>query len=124
MKRYLFCIVSVFISAFSVFTYASNTNNLEKDIDWLIEQVRISGYVFIRNGDEHSSEEAAQHIRKKYEYYKDKIRTVQDFIDYAASKSAITGRPYLVKDRQGKINKTGEWLMKKYKERQRKSCQR
>lgn len=117
MRKYLLIVLAVYFSVYPVFAYATEKTGLERDINWLIEKVRISGYIFIRNGEEYSSEEAAKHIRKKYEYYKDKIRTVQDFIDYAASGSAVSGKTYLLKDRQGNTIKTRDWLMKIFRDK-------
>ena len=37
------------------------------------------------------------HIKDKYDYYRDDIHSAEDFIALAASKSAMTGKPYLVK---------------------------
>ena len=41
-------------------------------------------------------DQASQHIEKKYDHYKEKITTAEDFIQYSATKSSLTGKPYKV----------------------------
>lgn len=89
----------------------------KKDINQLIDTIKNSGYIFIRNGTEYSSSQAAAHIRKKYEYYEKEIKTVQDFIDKCASSSSITGRPYIVKKPDGTTENVREWLMRIFKQK-------
>jgi Family of unknown function (DUF5329) len=37
------------------------------------------------------------YIKKKYDYFKTQIHTAEDFIALAATKSELSGRPYLVR---------------------------
>ena len=87
----------------------SQRENTEKVFAYLIDQVARSHLTFTRNGTEYSSQEAADHIRKKYEYFKSRIKTPEDFIHVCASKSLVSGKPYLVSTTQGKIPME-EWL--------------
>ena len=75
----------------------------------MIDQVAKSHLTFIRNGTEYSSQEAADHIRNKYEYFKSRIESPEDFIHVCASKSLESGKPYLVSTPQGKIA-VEKWL--------------
>ena len=77
--------------------------NIEQLIAYLIEEVASSQLTFIRNGENHSSEEAAKHIRKKYDYFKSRIESPEDFIRLCASRSLVSGKPYLVVTPQGKV---------------------
>ncbi|MBK8398812.1 MAG: DUF5329 family protein [Leptospiraceae bacterium] len=65
---------------------------------------------FIRNGEEFSGKEAREHMQKKWNYAKDKIKTVDDFIDLIASKSSLTGNKYYVKLADGKKIESAQWL--------------
>ena len=67
-----------------------------EEITSLLLFVEQSGCTFIRNGKHYDAPEARQHIEKKYAYYKVQIRTAEDFIQYSAAKSSITGKPYTV----------------------------
>jgi hypothetical protein len=62
----------------------------------LIRHIRASPCTFIRNGSDYDGAAAADHIQDKFEYYRDRIHSVEDFIDLAATKSALTGQPYQV----------------------------
>ena len=87
----------------------SQRENTEKVIAYLIDQVAISHLTFTRNGTEYSSQEAAGHIRNKYEYFKSRIESPEDFIHVCASKSLESGTPYLVSTAQGKVP-VEKWL--------------
>jgi hypothetical protein len=67
-------------------------------IQTLIQRIeKMTSMTFVRNGDAHTSAEAAQHMQAKYAYFKDKIMTAEDFIELCASRSAMTGKAYWVK---------------------------
>ena len=86
-------------------------NNLDRTIAYLLKYVEQSECTFIRNGKEHSPSEAVAHIKKKYEYYKKKIKTAEDFIRLTASKSMISGKPYLIKTKEGETVPSKEWFL-------------
>ncbi|HTF88852.1 MAG TPA: DUF5329 family protein [Planctomycetota bacterium] len=79
-------------------------------IEQLIGTIAASPLVFIRNGSEHTGEKASAHIRDKYEHYKKSIATPEDFIAKAASKSELSGKPYLVKLADGREAELSGWL--------------
>jgi hypothetical protein len=67
-------------------------------IQTLIQHVEKSTAMsFLRNGSAHTSAEAAQHMQAKYAHFKNKIATAEDFVDLCASRSEMTGKPYMVK---------------------------
>lgn len=69
------------------------------EITHLLNYVEMSGCQFFRNGSWHSPGEARAHIEKKYRYLmkEDRIKTAEDFIEGAASKSSLSGKPYQVR---------------------------
>ena len=69
---------------------------VQAEIDHLIKTIQNSNCTFIRNGKTHSAKEAIEHILKKYDHFKAKINTSEDFIDYCASKSMLSGQPYQI----------------------------
>jgi hypothetical protein len=79
-------------------------------VEYLLARIGESGLTFIRNGSEHTAAEAAAHIRSKYEHYRKDIKTPEDFIDKAASKSVLSGKPYLVKMPDGTTRLAADWL--------------
>jgi hypothetical protein len=84
-------------------------------IEFLIDTVAQSNLTFIRNGGNHTCSEAAMHVRQKYDYFRSKIKSPEDFICLCASKSMLSGTPYLVETEQGKIP-VEKWLSEKLAE--------
>jgi hypothetical protein len=80
-----------------------------EEITSLLLFVEESECNFIRNGKQYDALKARQHIEKKYAYYRDKINTAEDFIDYSATKSSMTGEPYMVIC-NGVKTFTSDWL--------------
>ena len=92
--------------------------DLESTINYLLAYVKNADVVYIRNNREHTPEEAAAHMRRKYEHFKDQIKTPEDFILLAGTKSLMTGEAYQVRMKDGKTILTQKWLeeaLKKYR---------
>ena len=68
----------------------------EAEIDHLLGFIAASPCSFIRNGVAYDGAQAVAHIKDKYDYYRDDIHSAEDFIALAATKSALSGKPYLV----------------------------
>ena len=98
----------ILLSAFTGKIVAGES--LEPTINYLIDYVGKSDATFIRNGQKHTPQEAANHIRAKYEHFKSEIKTPEDFIRLSASKSLLTGQPYLVRTVDGKEMHLDAWL--------------
>ena len=86
------------------------TATVDKTIQHLMAHVAGSGLTFIRNAERYTSVDAAEHMNKKYQHFKDEIETPEDFIELCATKSLLSGAPYLVIDAQGNEMKTSDWL--------------
>jgi hypothetical protein len=84
--------------------------DLESTIKYLLAYVKNADVVFMRNDREHMPDEAADHMRRKYEHFKDQIRTPEDFIWLAGTKSLMTGKAYQVRMKDGKTVLTQRWL--------------
>lgn len=81
----------------------------EQEIGHLLSSIELSGCTFIRNGKKYSAAEAREHIQNKYEHAKSRIQTAEDFIQYAATKSSMTGEPYKIRC-DGNEAYTVDWL--------------
>jgi hypothetical protein len=90
--------------------------SLDDSIKFLLDYVAKSDVTFIRNGQTHTPGEAANHIKAKYEHFKSEIKTPEDFIRLSASKSLLTGQPYLVRISDGKETRLDEWLTQALKQ--------
>ena len=89
-----------------------STETVDETIRYLIDYVAKSNCTFLRNGDPHVGKEAAAHFQSKYDYFKDKIKTPEDFIQKAATQSMLTGQPYLIKTPDGRTIPCAQWLGK------------
>jgi hypothetical protein len=89
---------------------AARADPLTDEIAYLIDFVRHSSCTFIRNGSEYDGAQAADHVQAKYDYYKSQIKTVEDFIERAASKSILSGEPYRVRCADGKTVPAADWI--------------
>ena len=107
MKHILAIIVTLYASVVN----ADVLPEQKLEIEHLLSFVKTSPCEINRNGDLHKGNEAVSHIKKKYEYFKSDIKTSEQFIEYAATKSTFSGRHYMVKCGEGKSFKTKAWLL-------------
>ena len=75
---------------------AATDDALLGTINHLLTFVEESNCVFIRNGKEYSSKEAAKHIKSKNENLMFDTKTPEEFIERTASKSMLSGQPYSI----------------------------
>lgn len=92
-------------------------------IEFLLAAVEQNPHGFIRNGTQYDGAEAAAHLRMKLKRAQNwwfappkEKWSVELFIDKVASGSSISGKPYLVKDAQGQVHPSGEWLRQRLAE--------
>lgn len=79
-------------------------------IEALLGRVAASGVVFVRNDTAHSAQEAAAHLRMKWERAGDRVVTAEVFIEKIGSRSSMSGKPYLVVLPGGRTLESGPWL--------------
>jgi hypothetical protein len=86
----------------------------------LIEHIRnLEGAVFIRNSEEHTPAEAADHLQRKWDYAAEDISTAEEFIEQLASKSSTTGEPYRIRLEDGTEQPSGQYLRERLAELKR-----
>jgi hypothetical protein len=83
------------------------------EIQQLLAFVANSGCQFNRNGTWYPAPEASAHLAKKERYLEDRgqVASPEDFIAKAATKSSMTGRPYMVRCGSEPAIASEEWLM-------------
>ena len=81
----------------------------QAEIDHLLDFIAGSPCTFFRNGVAYDGAQAVDHIKDKYEHYREEIRSAENFIALAASKSAMSGKPYLVRCDAAEMP-AAEWL--------------
>jgi hypothetical protein len=85
--------------------------NEEQKIESLISTVEnLHDAKFIRNGTEYDCKAAADHMRSKWKWKRDEIKTARDFVRDVASVSSESGQPYLIRFKNGKEVKAADFL--------------
>jgi len=85
-----------FQSANSEFSSAIDEKQMQIEIAYLLNFVKNTNCQYERNGDKHNGVDAAKHIKKKYDYYEDDIKSAEQFIELSASKSTMSGKSYTI----------------------------
>jgi Family of unknown function (DUF5329) len=91
---------------------ASTDDALLRTINHLLTYVEESNCVFIRNGKEYTSKDAAKHIKTKNDSLMFDTKTPEEFIERAASKSMLSGQPYFVRCVDHSPVPSADWLSK------------
>lgn len=79
-------------------THAAPDAAARREIAGLIGSLDGSSCRFQRNGSWHDAAEARAHLQRKYDYLlkKDQVDTAEQFIERAASRSSMSGKPYRI----------------------------
>jgi hypothetical protein len=80
---------------------------------WNIENLKDA--VFIRNGREYDAKTAASFLRSKWRANDAQVKSARDFITKVASVSSTTGRPYLIRFRDGREVRSGDYFLAELK---------
>ena len=113
--RNISAVFMVLLSLVAVRAYAQDISEAAK-IQYLIASVEaLEGAKFIRNGREYDTRAASDHLRLKLRVAGDKVRTAEDFITLCASKSSVTGEPYLMRFADGTTVKSEVFFRNKLK---------
>ncbi|MHB8624503.1 MAG: YfeK family protein [Sulfuricaulis sp.] len=91
---------------------AEPPTNVKIEVNFLLGYVDGSRCEFYRNGTWHDSKAAQAHLRLKYNYLalRNMINTTDEFILRAATKSSLSGKPYMVRCHGGAIVTSNKWL--------------
>lgn len=114
MTRFLILGVGLAVAAWTVLrpSPAQQAPATEQQkIESLIQHVAtLPDAKFVRNNKEYDAATAAKFLRGKWDAHAAEIKTARDFIDKAASVSSTTGKPYLIRFKDGKDVKSSEYL--------------
>lgn len=113
MIKKIIPIILLFISILPVSAYAKEIPaQIQDQIDHLLVFIADSECKFMRNGKWYDSSEAAKHIKRKFEYVRDKdlVSSAEDFVKYSATKSSLSGRKYRVKCGGDPEKDSSDWL--------------
>ena len=113
--RNISAVFMVLLSLVAVRAYAQDISEAAK-IQYLIASVEaLEGAKFIRNGREYDTRAASDHLRLKLKVAGGKVKTAEDFITLCASKSSVTGEPYLMRFADGTTVKSEVFFRNKLK---------
>lgn len=80
-------------------------------IEALISHIQgLENATFVRNGSDYSAANAAKFLRAKWARNEKDVKTAADFIAKVASTSGTSGKPYLIRFKDGKEMPCGEYL--------------
>src|SRR4030095_2486650 len=77
-------------------------NSEKQKIEALIKHVAdLKDAKFVRNGSAYNADTAAVFLRRKWEANESEVKTARDFIDKVASFSGTSGKPYVIRFKDG-----------------------
>ena len=88
------------------------------EINQLFAALENSKCEFNRNGSWYSAQKATEHLHRKYDHLLQKglVTSTESFIDLAATKSSLSGKPYLVRCSNMQPVPSKSWFTNKLKE--------
>lgn len=88
------------------------------EIEQLFAALAASGCEFNRNGTWYDARRASEHLHRKYDYLlrRGMATTAESFIELAATRSSLSGRPYLVRCEGEAPIPSGAWFQRKLQE--------
>jgi hypothetical protein len=93
-----------------------------REIAYLLNAIEASECTFLRNDVPYSSRDAADHIRKKYDYLGDRIGSAEEFIELCASRSSMSGTQYMIRCGDSDAVPSSTWLKRRLDEFRRGSA--
>lgn len=76
----------------------------------------LEGAKFFRNEKEYSIGETVDHLRIKWKAADDEVTTAEQFIEHVASKSSVSGKPYLIRLDEKTVVPAGVYLRARLRE--------
>lgn len=109
LKRLMLC--ACLAASFAAHA-AGPSADTQREIAHLLDYLGNSGCDFYRNGSWHPASEARAHVAVKYDYLLRRgwVKTAEDFIARAASKSSMSGSTYQVRCPGTPAVASGTWL--------------
>ena len=101
----------VLLIIFSTAAYADT----QTEITHLLDFVANTTCKYERNGTIYDGVEAQIHIKKKYQYFIDKIKSAEDFIKYSATGSTMSGNKYTILCANIPVQNSADWLLEELK---------
>ena len=81
------------------------------EVEHLINYLADSDCRMVRNGRSHSAKDGAKHMQRKYKYFRDEISSTEEFIEYSATKSTMSGKYYEVQCAGQEPVLSSDWML-------------
>lgn len=94
---------------------ANALGGTQEEIAHLLDFVDSNPCEYDRNGSVYDGPEARDHIDRKYQHYKKRVKSAEDFIRYAATRSMISGKQYVIRCPGSADMFASDWLLKELK---------
>ena len=108
------CVIAFVVICGFAASAAGEPASAETEINALLAYVAsLQTATFIRNGTAHTSAEAVQHLRAKWQTAGTRVDSAESFIDHCASGSWLTGQPYLIRFADGHTEESAVVLHRK-----------
>ena len=88
-----------------------------QEVGQLFVALKQSKCEFFRNGSWYDAQKASEHLQRKYEYLLKKglVTSTEAFIELAATKSSMSGKPYQVRCGKAPAQSSQSWFTSKLK---------
>jgi hypothetical protein len=107
-------------ATFGIFPAGPATLSEDEKIERLLEIIAgLQDATFIRNGAEHTSKVAANHLKTKWQSKAGQIKNATQFIDLVASQSSASGEAYQIRMADGRVVYAGDYLRERLAELER-----
>ena len=89
-----------------------------REISQLFNALKASDCAFYRNGSWHDAGKAASHLQRKYDYLLRKrlVTSTESFIEYAATRSSVSGKAYQVRCGKQAPVPSKSWFLSRLRE--------
>ena len=104
-------IFASFLALKTIDSFADVSESQKPEVKHLIVFVETTECSFERNGKKYDGERASKHIKRKYNHFRDKITTTEEFIENAGTKSTMSGNFYLVYCGDNEPITSSAWLL-------------
>jgi hypothetical protein len=112
MMRFFVFALAVIVLSHSPCAHAAPPAIATDEINYLLGFIDRSGCKFYRNGSWYDAHRAQSHLRDKYNYLaaRDRIKSSEDFVEQAATRSSMSGEEYQIQCGAGPAIPSNLWL--------------
>jgi len=124
MIKSLILVLTTLGAALVYSTAADKPLTESQKIEALVDHIEhLTNAKFIRNGSEYDAKTAARFLRGKWHRDERRINTATEFIEKVGTESSTTGKPYLIRLKDGREVRCSDYLTDLLKAQEKKGPQ-